>query len=140
MEGVRRVARTILRYLAPPLVLMIIVQVYLAGEGIFGARDSDTPIEDADELTLHRDFGWIFGQFGAILFLIVALLAWLPNVRQRVISIVLPFLLFIQLLLPEGGRWVAALHPVNAFLLLGLFGYLSGQLWRAHRAAAVTTA
>jgi len=141
MQGVRRVSRTILRYLAALLVLFIILQVYFAGEGIFGARDSDTPIEDASALDLHRDFGWIVGQLGAILFLVVALLAWLPNVRQRVISIVLPFLLFVQLLLPEGGRWVAALHPVNAFLLLGLFGYLASSLWRERRAApAVTTA
>lgn len=130
MEGVRRVSRSVLRYLAALLVLFIVLQVYLAGEGIFGARDNDTPIDDANTLDLHRDLGWVVGQLGAILLLIVALLAWLPNVRRRVISIVLPFLLFIQVVLPEGDRWVAGLHAVNALLVLGLLGYLASALWR----------
>ncbi len=38
--------------------------------------------------------------------------------------------MIIQLFLPEGGRWVAALHPVNAVVLLGLLGYLSSWFWR----------
>jgi hypothetical protein len=134
MEGVRRVSRTILRYFASLYVLVIILQIYFAGEGIFGAEDET--IEDAKTLDLHRGVGWILTEPLALLLLIVALLAWLPDKRLRIISIVLPFLLFVQLILPSTGRWVAALHPVNAMLLLALFGYLASALWRGRRAAA----
>ena len=134
MAGVRRVTRSILRYLYPLYVLLIVLQVYFAGEGIFGARDSDTAIEDAKHLNLHRDFGFFIAQPGAFILLILALLAWFPTTRLRVLSIVFPILLFVQALLPEPTRWIAALHPVNAFILLGMAGWLSWRLW--HGAAA----
>jgi hypothetical protein len=130
MAGVRRVTRSILRYFYPLYVLLLILQVYFAGEGIFGARDSDTPIEDAHSLNLHRDFGFFLTQPGALLLLILALLAWLPNKRLRTLSIVLPILLFVQFILADLGRWAAALHPVNAFVMLGILGYLSSSFWR----------
>jgi hypothetical protein len=130
MAGVRRVTRSILRYLYPLYVLLIVLQVYFAGEGIFGARDSDTPIEDAKQLDLHRGFGFIIAQPGALLLLILALLAWFPGTRLRVLSIVFPILLIVQTLLPGPSRWIAALHPVNAFILLGMAGWLSWTLWR----------
>jgi thiol:disulfide interchange protein len=47
-----------------------------------------------------------------------------------VISIVFPILLIVQSLLPEPSRWIAALHPVNAFILLGMACWLSWILWR----------
>src|SRR3954451_16430383 len=132
MAGVRRVSRSILRYAYPLYVLAIILQVYFAGEGIFGAGDSS--IEHANSLDLHRGFGWFISQPIALLLLIVTLLAWLPNKRIRILSIAAPILLFIQSILPSAGRWVAALHPVNAFLLLGLLGYLT---WSFRRGEAL---
>ncbi len=128
MAGVRRVTRAILRYVYPLYVVAIILQVYFAGEGIFGAGDSS--IEDANSLNLHRDFGWFISQPIALLVLIVTLLAWLPNKRLRVLSILFPILLIVQSILPSAGRWVAALHPVNAFVVLGLAGYLASSFWR----------
>ena len=109
MAGVRRVCRSILRYAYPVYVIAIILQVYFAGEGI----------------NLHRDFGWFIAQPFALLLLIVTLLAWLPNKRIRWLSILAPILLIVQSILPSAGRWVGALHPVNAFVLLGLMGYLT---------------
>jgi len=135
MAGVRRVTRSILRYVYPLYVLAVILQVYFAGEGIFGAREADQTIEDANTLNLHRDFGWIITEPIALLLLIVTLLAWLPNVRLRIISIVTPFVLWIQLILPSGGRWVAAFHPVNALLILGLLGYLTWAFWTGRATA-----
>ncbi len=138
MAGVRRVTRSILRYVYPLYVIAIILQVYFAGEGIFGAGDSS--IEDANSLNLHRDFGWFISQPIALLLLIVTLLAWLPNTRLRVLSILGPILLFVQSILPEAGRWVAALHPVNAFVILGMFGYLSWSFWRGEALAPAAVA
>jgi hypothetical protein len=138
MAGVRRVTRSILRYVYPLYVIAIILQVYFAGEGIFGAGDSS--IEDAHSLNLHRDFGWFISQPIALLLLIVTLLAWLPNTRLRVLSILAPILLFVQSILPEAGRWVAALHPANAFVILGMFGYLSWSFWRGEALAPAVAA
>jgi len=114
----------------PLYVLAIVLQVYFAGEGIFGARDKDIQIEDAKVLDLHREFGWFISQPFALLLLIAALLAWFPNKRLRWLAIAAPILLIIQSILPYADRWIAALHPVNAFVLLGIFGYLSSALWR----------
>src|SRR5829696_1377998 len=104
MEGVRRVFRAILKYFVALYVVAIVLQIYFAGEGIFGARDNDTVIEDAKQLDLHRDWGFFLTMPFAFLLLVTALLAWLPDKRLRIISIVLPFLLFVQMILAEGGR------------------------------------
>ena len=134
MAGVRNGARVVLRFLAPLFVVAIIVQIFLAGEGIFGIK-AGPKLDDQKTLDAHRGFGFIIADFGAILLLIVALLAWLPDKRLRIISIALPFLLFLQAILGGAGRWGGAFHPLNAFLLLALFGYLSRRLWEERRAA-----
>jgi hypothetical protein len=140
MAGTRRGARSVMKWFSAVYVVLIVVQVFLAGEGIFGlntiknADDCDKKggvaahlaqcSGDSKSLDPHRALGFFLTFPGAILFLIVALLAWHPVNRVRVVSIVLPILAFVQMLLPGAGRWVAALHPVNAILLLGLFGWL----------------
>jgi hypothetical protein len=134
MAGTRRGARSVMKWFAAVYVVLIVVQVFLAGEGIFGLNnikhsdDCDKGaahcIANSKTLDPHRALGFFLTFPGAILFLIVALLAWHPVTRVRVVSIVLPFLAFVQMLLPGAGRWVAGLHPVNAILLLGLFGWL----------------
>jgi hypothetical protein len=129
MTGVRRVARSILKYFFPLYVVALIVQVYLAGEGIFGLKDRAVQLDDAKTLDAHRGLGFFLTMPFALLLLICALLAWLPNKRARVLSLVTPFVLFLQMILASAGRWVAALHPVNAVVLLGLLGYLSYSMW-----------
>jgi hypothetical protein len=128
MAGVRRVSRSILKYFVALYVVGVIVQIFLAGEGIFGGTEE--PIEDSSLLDPHRGLGWFLTTPIAFLLLIVALLAWLPNKRLRWISIALPFVLFIQLILAEAGRWGGAFHPLNAILILALLGYLAWALWR----------
>ena len=140
MAGTRRGARSVMKWFAGLYAVLIVVQVFLAGEGIFGLNNIKHS-DDCDKhpalcagnsntLDPHRALGFFLTFPGAILFLIVALLAWHPNTRVRVVSIVLPFLAFVQMLLPGAGRWVAGLHPVNAILLLGLFSWLFYTLRR----------
>jgi hypothetical protein len=122
-------------------VVLIVIQVYLAGEGIFGLnviKHSDkcdkkgasaqtiTDLCSGNSKTLdaHRALGFFLTVPGAILFLICALIAWVPNKRTRIISIVAPILTFVQMILPGTGRWGGALHPVNAILILVLYGWL----------------
>ena len=130
MAGVRRGARAVLKYFIALYIVGVVVQIFLAGEGIFGADGSPTDDDESKTLDPHRLLGWIMTEPLALLLLITALLAWLPNKRDRTLSIVLPFILFVQLILPSAGRWVAAFHPLNAILILGILGFLARQLWR----------
>ena len=59
-----------------------------------------------------------------------------PDKRIRIISILVPILTFVQMLLPGGGRWGGALHPVNAILILGMYLWLFLTLRKRAPAAA----
>ena len=140
MAGVRRGARAVLKYFAPLIFVLIVVQILLAGEGIFGIKHLKKDIGDAKTLDPHRFLGFFLTEPIALLFLITALLAWHPDRRLRRLSIFLPFLTFAQAPLAWGGRWSGMFHPLNAFLLLGLYGWLSGQLHRGRRTAVAEPA
>jgi hypothetical protein len=129
MAGVRRGARAVLKYFIPLYLVAVIVQIFLAGEGIFGAEGKPTDEDLSPQLDPHRGLGFFLTMPFALLLLIVALLAWLPNKRDRILTIALPFILFIQMILGGAGRWGGAFHPLNAFLILGILGFLTRQLW-----------
>ena len=146
----RRGATTVLKWFSGLYVVLIIVQVFLAGEGIFGlyniehSDDCDKSgahcIANSKTLDPHRALGFFLAFPGAILFLIVALIAMHPNKRIRTVSIVVPILTFVQMILPGLGRWGGAFHPLTAILVLGLFGWLARTLWNAREPAAVPAA
>jgi len=135
VAGVRRGAQSVLKWFAPLMAVAIVVQIFLAGEGIFGIKHVSKDLGDAKVLDPHRAFGYILAEPVALLFLLVALLAWHPVKRVRRVSILLPFLVFAQDPLSWGGRWSGAFHPLNAILVLALFGWLSGQLHRRQAAS-----
>ncbi|HXY85638.1 MAG TPA: DUF6220 domain-containing protein [Gaiellaceae bacterium] len=135
MGALRRGARAVLRYYIPLYVLAVIVQIFLAGEGIFGIK-AGPKLDDQKTLDPHRAFGFILADFGSIILLILALLAWYDDRRLRWVSIALPFLLFIQGILGGAGRWAGAFHPLNAFLILALLGWMTHVLWRGDRVSA----
>jgi hypothetical protein len=137
MSGVRRGARSVLKWFSPLYVVLIIVQVFLAGEGVFRLRtvyDSDTcktaVCGGSTALDPHRILGFILTEPLALLFLIAALLAWHPNKRVRIVTIVAPILTFVQLILAVVGKWVGGLHVLNAILILGMYGWLTYTLRR----------
>jgi len=148
----RRGATSVLKWFSALYVVLIVIQVYLAGEGIFGLnviKHSDDCDKKGANLTLehcvgnsktldaHRALGFFLTLPGAVLFLICALIAWVPDKRIRTISIIVPILTFVQMILPAGGRWVGALHPVNAFVILGMYGWLFHALRKQKAPAAV---
>ena len=143
MSGVRRVARSVLRWFAPLYVVLIIVQVFLAGEGVFRLKtvyDSDTCKKavcgGSTTLDPHRFLGFVLTEPLAVLFLITALLAWYPDRRVRIVSIVAPILTFVQLVLAGVGKWVGGLHVLNAVLILGMYGWLTYRLRHEQPASA----
>ena len=141
MSGVRRGARSVLKWFSPLYLVLIVVQVFLAGEGVFRLRpvyDSDTcktaVCGGSTTLDPHRFLGFILTLPLALLFLLAALLAWHPNKRVRIVSIAVPILTFLQLPLAGIGKWVGGLHVVDAFLILGMFGWLTHTLMTARKA------
>jgi hypothetical protein len=133
-------ARSVLKWFSGLYVVLIIVQVFLAGEGIFGlynikhSDDCDKAgahcIANSKTLDPHRALGFFLTLPGALLFLIVALVAWVPDKRTRIVSIIAPILTFVQMVLPGLGRWGGAFHPLNAILILGLYAWLFHTLRR----------
>src|SRR5207247_2138370 len=64
MASVRRGARAVMRYFVPLYFVAIIVQIFLAGEGIFGIKAGPN-LDDQKTLDAHRGFGFILADFGS---------------------------------------------------------------------------
>ena len=131
-----------LRYVTAIFFLGVVVQFFLVGYGLFGMKDGAT-IDNANSLNAHRDFGFILSDGGAILMLVLVLLAW-PARRLLGAWILLAVLAFVQPVLADfHHKWVGMFHPVVALLLLALSGRLAHYAWTSRKskdAAAATAA
>ncbi|HEY6835308.1 MAG TPA: hypothetical protein VI142_02455 [Gaiellaceae bacterium] len=137
--------RAIYRWWLALMVVAIVVQIGAAGYGAFYAADKADP----GPMTHHQfDHGFSFhGGFGTIIILagfvalILALIA-MPK-RTKLMTLVLAVLLVLQQVFASVGEStpaVGVLHPINAFLILGLTGRLAVEAWWGSRrpAAAAT--
>lgn len=133
MAAVRRGAWVGLRYVTSLFFLGVILQFFFVGYGLFAMKDGKT-IDNTHSLNPHRDFGFILSDLGAILFLVLALLAW-PTPRKLLGAwILLAVLAFLQPVLADfHHKWVGMFHPVNALLLLGLSGRLAHYAWTTRK-------
>ncbi|HEX5175192.1 MAG TPA: hypothetical protein VFV91_13725 [Gaiellaceae bacterium] len=141
MTALRRGAWVGLKYVTSLFFLGVVVQFFLVGYGLFAMKHGAT-IDNAKSLDAHRGLGFILSDFGAILLLILTLLAW-PARRLRMAWILLAVLAFVQGILATVGfhHWgVGMFHPVNALLLLGLSGRLAHYAWTSGKASAGETA
>ena len=88
----------------------ILVQVFLAGMGVF-----DGP----DKFEMHRNFGYTFGWLTLVM-VVIAAVGRLGRVLigLSLLTLVQFFLQSIFILFRESQPAVAALHPVNGVLLL----------------------
>jgi hypothetical protein len=89
----------------------VVVQVYLAGVGLFGAGSIEN----------HRGLGYIL----SIAPVIPLLFAWPARAGQRTVILCAALLVaaFVQSILPSlkgSVPLIAALHPLNAILVFGL--------------------
>ncbi len=125
--SVRRFARLGALVLGSLFVLTILLQVFLAGSGIFAS---------ASWWPMHAAFG-----MGISLLPIVFLaLAWLGQLGRRALwlsglAFVLVALQSFLITLPGtlGVPILAALHPVNALVIFGLALWLTRRAWQGVR-------
>ena len=132
MAAVRRGAWVGLKYVTTLFFVGVVVQFFLVGYGLFAMKHGAT-IDDAKSLDAHRGLGFILSDGGALLMLILVLLAW-PARGLLVRWILLAVLAFVQSILATEGykHWgLGMFHPVNALLLLGLSGHLARYAWKS---------
>ena len=111
-----------------------VVQVFLAGLGVFVGPD---------RFALHRDFGYTFS-FLLLVVLVAAIVGRLG--RRQVGYVVLLMVLFtlqsVFVAVRGSAPEIAALHPVNGFLIIAV-AVVSGREawsgWRASRPGATAT-
>jgi Family of unknown function (DUF6220) len=124
----RSVARTVYPVLAWLFVAGLLVQVFLAGRGVF-----DNPALFAT----HVDFGYLL-EIVPILLLVVGLVAGVG--RRLTTYTVVAFLLFllqsVLVALRDSSPTIAAFHPVNGFLILLLAIVIAREAWLTRRAGA----
>jgi hypothetical protein len=104
----RRATARLHAVLAAIVVVAVFVQVYLIGAYIFGAGQG--------ALDAHRSMGFIAHGI-EVSVLVAALLAWLP-VRDLLLSLLLAAVGTAQIGLADAHRWVGALHPLGALVVL----------------------
>jgi uncharacterized protein DUF6220 len=133
------VLRAIYRYWISLVALAVVVQIGLAGYGAFYAASKvhDASINEdvfEDGWGLHIGFGYLVF-LATVLAVILALLAR-PGKRVVLMTVGLLALVMVQIVLAWiGGEAppVGALHPINAFIILGLAGTLAVGQWRARK-------
>lgn len=109
-------------------VVALVVQVFLAGLGLFAGSEN---------WKTHVDFGYSAVWIVILLLPIFALVARLPR-REIGLSFLLLALYIPQCLLPPlvragGPGFIAAFHPVNALLMFGLAIRIGLQTWQEFR-------
>jgi hypothetical protein len=109
-------------------VVALVVQVFLAGLGVF-----DSPAR----FPLHRDFGYSISLV-PLLLVIAGVLGGLGR-RIAILGLV-AFVLFILqsvfVAVRDTQPMVAALHPLNGFLILLVALMIARESWSARRATA----
>ena len=82
----------------------------------------------------HTGFGYLIF-LGAVILFLLALAARLGK-RRILLSLAVPLDVALQIVLAwisEGVHGVGILHGINALVIFGLTGYLTGQAWRESR-------
>ena len=120
-------ARAAYPWVAWAFVACCVVQVFLAGLGVF---------EDPARFALHGEFGYVFGLLTIVL-IVLAVAGRLGRVLigLSVLLLVQFTLQSVLILARDVSPFIAALHPVNGFAIL-LVGIAAARLAAARRHAS----
>lgn len=125
LTGFRAAAFTLYGVLIALFTVAILVQIFLAGLGIFDSQRAATASGDLDP---HRDLGTILTQPAALLLLVVALVA---RPGQRIVPRTAGLLVLggIQTYLGSAGAGTPVLGALHTVLAIGYLG-LAADLTR----------
>ena len=110
-------------------VAAIVIQIFLAGAAISNLGGSGN-------FETHISFGYTGMGIAALVVLVTALVARLPR-REVGLAALLFVLYIVQTLLPNfrsSASFVAALHPLNAAILLAIAVWYARRAWLASSA------
>jgi hypothetical protein len=136
-----KVFRAMYRFWVSLLTLAVVLQIGFAGYGAFDTADKvDGGTVDQD--SFEDSFGPHIG-LGYLIFLgtiVLLLLSFGARGKQRIFrSVGALVLVMIQILLAWSGGSVpyifGALHPINAFIILGFLGSMAYREWTVERMA-----
>lgn len=137
MSSIRQGAAWIYRILVTLFAAAVVVEIFLAGLGIFRSmpgEDESVMHETFEErFDVHAEFGWYL-VLGSVLLLIVILVAW-TGLLSIGATFALAVLTFVQMTLGQAGEdapVAGAFHAVNALLILGLSVFLTLWAWRGN--------
>src|SRR6266540_3985809 len=125
-SGLRRGALIGYRWVLLAFLLLGVVQIFLAGVGIFSLDGQELGATGETAFNPHRSLG--FGMGGlALIILILALIAR-PGARSIVLSVVIFLLAFLaQSILADLGEDTpvfGGLHALDGLAILGIAGFL----------------
>lgn len=129
------------------LMLEFFAQLYFIAAAIFtmvnsndNAKDVYAAFKNADTFAgLHAFNGWIIGII-ILIWLGLSFAARFPR-RTVILNGVLLVLYIVQFVLAHTGiPALSGLHGLNALILIGLGGYLTGRNWAFGRSAEATPA
>jgi hypothetical protein len=144
--------RAIYRYWLTILWLAVVAQIAGAAYGAFYTSQKLGDQSGSDEhkiisekvfdhgFAFHTAFGYLIF-LGGVLLLLLSLVARVGK-RQILLSLAVPLLIALQIVLAwisEGVHGVGILHGLNALVIFGFVGWLTGQQWRAARAVTTTS-
>jgi len=127
VAATRRAAWQIYRVLIALVFAACIVQIFLAGRGVFGIRGA-AKLDDQSSLDPHRALGDAISLVAILIFLCAVVML---NKRLMVWTLVLALLaaaVQTATAVPEHP-WVAGLHPLSGVAILGISGYLAHSAW-----------
>ncbi|MBA3380802.1 MAG: hypothetical protein H0T97_02895 [Actinobacteria bacterium] len=140
--------RAVYRIWATLLLILVIVQVGLAGYGAFYAAnkldDEGSSIDEevfSDGFGIHIGVGYL-AVLAGLIFLVIGVVAGVGKWRLGRHGVLFA-LLVLQVILAWIGYGAPALgflHPVNALLIFGLLGWIVSNEWRLSRAAPASVA
>lgn len=117
----RPIARNVHTVIAWLLVAALVVQVWLAGRGVF---------ESPSVFATHRDVGYTISLFPIVL-LVLGFLGGLGR-RVAIMAALIFALMILQsafVVMRASSPAIAALHPVNGFLILLVAIMLARESW-----------
>lgn len=117
----RPIARNVHTVIAWLLVAALVIQVWLAGRGVF---------ESPSVFATHRDVGYTISLFPIVL-LVLGFLGGLGR-RVAIMAALIFALMILQsafVVMRASSPAIAALHPVNGFLILLVAIMLARESW-----------